>query len=253
MKKLIVIPARMSSQRLPGKPLKDIAGKTLIERVYLQAKKVSGINRVVIATDSPEIIEAAKKFHAEVIETSSNCLTGSDRVAEVAFKFKKEGDTFDLIANVQGDMPFIKPSIIEKAFSTIEKSNEEIGMATIVTPIHSEEEFHKNSVVKAVLGENEKALYFSRAPIPYPRNLPNKGEPFGFKHIGLYVFRPETLFKMADFKEALSERREGLEQLRLLANGIQIRATIIEREELEPQVEVDTQADLDMACQIALQ
>jgi len=251
MKKLIVIPARMSSQRLPGKPLKDIEGKTLIERVYRQAQQTRGIDTVVIASDSPEILTASEQFGAKAVATSSSCLTGSDRVAEVARMFEAQGATFDYIANVQGDMPFIKPSIIEKAFAILEHSDASIGMATIVTPIHSEEEFRKDSVVKAVLGEEGRALYFSRAPIPYPRNMPQSHEPFGYKHIGLYVFRPQTLFRMQAMKEALAERREGLEQLRLLAHGIQIKAAVIERDELEPQVEVDTPDDLARAQEIA--
>jgi 3-deoxy-manno-octulosonate cytidylyltransferase (CMP-KDO synthetase) len=251
MHKLIVIPARMSSQRLPGKPLKDIAGKTLIERVYGQAMQAKGVNRVVVATDSPEILNACKTFGAEVIETSPECLTGSDRVAEVVSQFQRQGQFYDLIANVQGDMPFIKPSIIEKAFFILEKSEASIGMATIVTPIHEEQEFRRDSVVKAVIGEDSRALYFSRAPIPYPRNAPIDNQPFGYKHIGLYVFRPEILLKMSTFKEAVAEKREGLEQLRMLANGVQIKAAIIERQEMEPQIEVDTLADLEAAVEIA--
>lgn len=251
MKKLIVIPARMSSQRLPGKPLKDIAGQTLIERVYRQAEQVPHIDTVVIATDSPEILHASEQFGAKAVATSSSCLTGSDRVAEVARLFAAQGVSFDFIANVQGDMPFIKPTIIEKAFAILEQSDPSIGMATIVTPIHSEEEFRKDSVVKAVLGDDGRALYFSRAPIPYPRNKPQTGEPYGYKHIGLYVFRPETLVRMSAMNEAIAERREGLEQLRLLAHGVQIKAAIIERDELEPQVEVDTPDDLARAQEIA--
>ena len=248
-KSLIVIPSRMASTRLPGKPLADIGGMTLIERVYRQAKQAKFIDKVVIATDSDPIIEAGKKFSALVISTSDKNRTGSDRVAEVYHKFLQEGVRYDLIANVQGDMPFIKPKIIEQAFAALKDCSDDFGMVTIATPITSEEEFFKDSVVKVVTGTQDQALYFSRAPIPYPRNKPL--DRLGLKHIGLYVFRPSVLEKMASLSSATTEESEGLEQLRLLANDIKIKVVTVLREVLEPSVEVDTVADLETANKIA--
>ena len=251
MKSLIVIPSRMASTRLPAKPLKLIGGKTLIERVHAQAVQVAGVDKVILATDSPEIIDEGVRINAITMMTSSTLLTGSDRVAAVVESLELKGESFDLIANVQGDMPFITPSIIEQAFKVLAESALTVGMVTVVTPITDEEEFFRPSVVKAVLGQDNQALYFSRAPIPYPRNKPKDSESFGFKHIGLYVFRPATLKAMATMLPVLCEEREGLEQLRLLANGVNIKTVIIDRAELEPSVEVDTPEDLQRANQIA--
>ncbi len=239
----------MASTRLPGKPLADIGGMSLVERVYKQARQVQSVDRVVIATDSPEIIEAGKIFNAEVINTSEKNRTGSDRVAEVYHQFLQQGVKFDLVANVQGDMPFIKPIIIEQAFAALKECEDDFGMVTICTTITSQEEFFKDSVVKVVTGSRDQALYFSRAPIPYPRNKPL--DRFGLKHIGLYVFRPSVLEVMANLSSALSEESEGLEQLRLLANDIKIKVVTIPRDVLEPSVEVDTPADLEVANKIA--
>lgn len=248
---LLVIPVRMTSQRLPGKPLKDIGGQSLVERVYRQAIQSKLKTDVVIATDSPEIVEACNRINAPVVLTGSHHLTGSDRVAEAFSIFKQKGKNYQFVVNVQGDMPFINPKVIDQAIKTLSDSSKDVGMVTIVTPITEEEEFNEPSVVKAVLGVNEKALYFSRSPIPYPRNKPlNSNEPWGYKHIGLYVFRPDTLIRMSSFGPVFPEIREGLEQLRLLSNEIHIRASIIERSLLEPSIEVDTKEDLELACQI---
>ena len=250
---LIVIPARMSSTRLPGKPLKRIGDQTLIERVWRQARTTMEAKRIILATDSPEIIEEGARIGAETVLTSDRLLTGSDRVAAVVSLLREKGEEFSYIANVQGDMPFIKATIIDQAFRALKKASGDVGMVTVVTPIHDEEEFFRPSVVKAVLDENKNALYFSRAPIPYPRTKPEQSQPFGYKHIGLYVFRPETLQAMSCFTPAVSETREGLEQLRLLAHGVKIGAVIISRDEMEPQVEVDTPDDLARAEMIAQQ
>lgn len=251
MKILGVIPSRMASTRLPGKPLKDIAGKTLIQRVWEQASKCSIFSELLIATDSPEILEEGKRIKAHVVETSVHAQTGSDRVAEVVKILRSQGKQFDLIANVQGDMPFIKPTVIAQAISCLESSASEFGMATIATPIATREEFERPSVVKVVVGNHGQALYFSRGQIPYPRSEPEAKEAWGLKHIGLYVFRPHTLDTLSSLQQALPEKREGLEQLRLLCNGVKIKVEIIERELLEPSIEVDTPDDLARACEIA--
>lgn len=246
-----VIPARMASTRLPGKPLKDICGKTLIRRVWEQASASSLFNEVCIATDSPEIEEAGKAFGARVVMTSPTLATGSDRVAAVLSLFEKEGRSYDLIANVQGDMPFIKPSIIDAAVEGLKKSDASFGMSTIATPIAEEDEFNRAASVKVVLGSNSEAMYFSRSPIPHPRTAPEAGEPFGYKHIGLYVFRPHALKALAGFSQTIPEKREGLEQLRALSNGVKIKVVIIDRDRMEPSVEVDTPEDLAKAQHIA--
>jgi 3-deoxy-manno-octulosonate cytidylyltransferase (CMP-KDO synthetase) len=247
-----VIPARLKSTRLPEKPLKDIRGKSLLQRVWEQARQAKNLARVVIATDDPTIESAAKGWGAEVIMTSDKNPTGSDRVAEVASKI---GSGYSLVANVQGDMPFINPQVIDQAVATLAGSSEQFGMCTIVTPIFDREEFERPSCVKAVLGAQGQVLYFSRAPIPYPR-APEEvtvtpQTPWGFRHMGLYVFRPDTLARLGNMDFALTEQRERLEQLRLLANGVQIKVSVIDPALLVNQIEVDTPEDLAKACEIA--
>ena len=252
---LAVIPARLTSTRLPNKPLKDIGGKTLIERVYLQAQKAKTLKKVVVATDSPEIFNHMKTVGASVLMTSDSHLTGSDRVAEAAALLEKAGEYFDLIANVQGDMPFINPEIIDRTVRLLATSAASVGMSTVATPLLTEEEYLRPSSVKVVLGVGERVLYFSRAPIPYirePKDLViSESSPYGYKHMGLYVFRPEVLQTLHKLEQSLPEQREKLEQLRALCNGVEMRVAIVTEEFVRNQVEVDTLEDLEKARAIA--
>ncbi len=254
---LAVIPARLKSTRLPEKPLKDIGGKLLIQRVWEQAKRATTLTEVVLATDDPTIFEAATKFGATALMTSSNHLTGSDRVSEAAEIMKKRGKRFDLIANVQGDMPFINPEVINRTVLALAEGSADYGMSTVATPILSEGEFLRSASVKVVIGTDGAALYFSRAPIPFIREPDgleiSEESPYGFKHMGLYVFRPETLAKLNTLSQSLPEQRERLEQLRALCNGIRIRVAVVPPELLVNQVEVDTPEDLERARDIAAQ
>ncbi len=187
--------------------------------------------------------------------TSSEHLTGSDRVAEAAEILRKEGKIFDLVANVQGDMPFIDPEVINLTVDCLAQSGDEIGMSTVATPILTEGEFLRPSSVKAVLGVDNLVLYFSRSPVPYVRepgelNV-NEQTPYGYRHMGLYVFRPATLAKLSSLPQSLPEQREKLEQLRALCNGIRIKVAIVPEALVRSQVEVDTNEDLDKARKIA--
>ena len=259
MRCLVVIPARLKSTRLPEKPLKDIGGKTLLQRVYEQACRAKLPNRVVVATDDQGIASASRNFGAEVVMTSELAATGSDRVAEVAAIFKSHGQEFDLIANVQGDMPFISPAAIDLTIEALQnsdlKAEVSFGMSTLATPITSREEFERPAAVKVVIGASERALYFSRAPVPFARDpdeaFSAPGTIYGHKHIGLYVFRPEVLARLGTLPLLVPEQREKLEQLRALAAGIAIRVAIVARAKLEPSIEVDTQEDLDRARALA--
>lgn len=241
----------MKSTRLPDKPLKDIGGKTLLERVYSQARQAKHPTLVVIATDDQRIAAAANKFGAEVVMTSPNAATGSDRVAEVAQILKARGQEFDLIANVQGDMPFISPAAIDLTIEALRDGSKEFGMSTLATPITAREEFERTAAVKVVLGQSERALYFSRAPVPFARDPEETyAQPdivYGHKHIGLYVFKPEVLAQLGDLPLLPPEEREKLEQLRALAAGIAIRVAVVPRAILEPSIEVDTPEDLERA------
>lgn len=253
MRALGVIPVRLQSQRLPRKPLADIAGKSLVQRVWEQATQTKQFSEIVIATDSPEIEEHCKQFKGKVIRTSPDHKTGSDRVAEAA----KICGNFDIVANIQGDMPFISPKLIDETAKLLIESSKAVGMTTVASPILKEEEFLKPSAVKVALGQESRALYFSRAPIPFVR-APEEAvitneTPWGFKHMGLYVFRPETLTLMSTLSEVLVEKREKLEQLRLLASGVHIRVYTAPLELVHPSIEVDTEEDLIKARAYAQQ
>ncbi len=257
IKCLGVIPARLESSRFPNKPLKDIAGKTLIERVWLQAKNAKNLAKLVVATNNREIADLCQTKGIDFVMTSSSHETGTDRVAEAAKKLDPHSNIFDLVANIQGDMPFINPSIIDSTISSLSDSSSRFGMATIGTPITDREEFERPSVVKIALGENGRALYFSRSPIPFWRNLSsadiiNEENPLGYKHMGLYIFRTSTLHSLASMTKALTEKREALEQLRALAHGVEIRVNVVPRLSVEPSIEVDTPEDLTKAIEFAV-
>jgi 3-deoxy-manno-octulosonate cytidylyltransferase (CMP-KDO synthetase) len=251
---LAVIPSRFPSTRLEGKPLKDIAGKLLVQRVWEQATKAKSLTEVVVATDDPRIQAAVQAFGGRVLMTSSAARTGSDRVAEALAILEREGKRFDLVANVQGDMPFINPVVIDRTVQALAEGPS-FGMSTVANPILREEEFLKNSTVKVVLGVDGLVLYFSRAPIPYSREpltgAINEQNPYGYKHSGLYVFRPEVLKRFASLEQSLPEEREKLEQLRALCNGIRIRVAVVTPQEIWPSIEIDTPDDLAAAQAIA--
>ncbi len=243
---LAVIPVRMESARLPNKPLALIAGKPLVLWVWEHAKKSSCFSRVVIATDSEEIRRVANQAGAEVVMTSNKPVNGTERVAEA---LEAIGGKWDMIFNVQGDMPFIQPAVIDQVANYFMDNISQFGMATLALPIKDQEEYKSESCVKVVFAHNNLALYFSRAAIPHYRSGLNSFEdisqaPLSHKHIGLYAFRPETLQKIVTLSPSKLEKAESLEQLRALEHGISILITIVSREIAGPRIEVDTPSDL---------
>lgn len=241
-----VIPARYQSSRLPGKPLCDIGGKTLIQRVWEQTSKAEKLSRVIIATDDNRIEEACKGFGAEIIMTSDKHTNGSERLAEVITNLQTASQEIDLVVNIQGDMPFINPDIIDSAITDMLEADDDYQMGTIATPIIEEEEFLASGDVKVVTDLKGKALYFSRAPIPFTRDEEH-GFSSALKHIGLYLYYPETLLKLVKLPASPLESKEKLEQLRAIENGIDIKVTTVKRELLLPGIEVDTPEDLRRA------
>ncbi len=237
-----VIPVRLESERLPRKPLADIAGKSLVQRVWEQASKSKKLDKLVVATDSDEIIDVVKSFGGEFVKTSNKPRTGTDRVYE-AFSIT-EGN-FSFVVNIQGDMPFINPVLIDSCIELLESSGAD--MVTPATPIISDEEFFRDSTVKVAIGNEGRALYFSRAPIPYPRH---RSDPLGFKHIGLYVFTAKALQTFPSLPSCEVEEREKLEQLRALASGFDIRIFNASPQLTTPGIEVDTPADLERAREL---
>ncbi len=215
MKILCVIPARYASTRLPGKPLKDVAGKPMICRVYDRASQAKTLAGVVVATDDERILRAVEDHGGRAMMTAKDHPTGTDRLAEVAEAYPD----VDLIINVQGDEPLIEPSLIDELGRAFD-GDAELQMATVMTPMEDEAEQKNPNNVKVVTDKNGYALYFSRSLLPYPRN--DAGTPV-YKHIGIYAYRRDFLLAYAKMTPTPLERAESLEQLRALENGYKIK------------------------------
>jgi 3-deoxy-manno-octulosonate cytidylyltransferase (CMP-KDO synthetase) len=244
----IVIPSRYASTRLPGKPLADIAGKPMIVRVWEQAVKAfDADNDVFVAADDERIIRAVEAVGANAVLTRSDHTSGTDRIAEVAGKMAW-GDE-EIIINVQGDEPLIPPNLI-KAVGECLANNPEAHMATAACPITEHAEVNNPNAVKVVMDDAGKALYFSRAPIPYDRdskvNLTQEKTPY-FRHIGIYAYRVNALKKLAALPPAEIEMLESLEQLRALHDGMTI---MVKRLSDAPPAGVDTPEDLALVNKV---
>lgn len=218
----VVIPARYASTRFPGKPLADLCGKPMVQWVYERSKLCDSVDRVIVATDDERIAKAVASFGGDVAMTRSDHPTGTDRLAEVA-----AGIDDELIVNVQGDEPLIDPAMIQAAVAPL-LADSSIPMGTLKTPLTSAEEFLNPNVVKVVTDQRGFALYFSRAPIPHPRDFNDDvkqrwPELATAKHIGLYVYRREFLLDYPQMKATPLETQECLEQLRALEHGYRIR------------------------------
>ena len=218
----VVIPARYASTRLPAKPLKEIAGKPMIQHVYQRASE-SGATDIIIATDDARIEAVAKSFGARVCMTSTAHNSGTDRLQEVAAQLGLMAE--DIIVNVQGDEPLIPPAVINQVAKNL-ADNTYASVATLSEPIHSLEDFRNPNIVKAVADQQGRALYFSRAPIPWPRDYFAQAElnalPAEFpaqRHLGIYAYRVALLNRFVTWPQAVLEKIESLEQLRVLANG----------------------------------
>lgn len=234
-----IIPARFASTRFPGKPLVKILGKTMIERVCERVNKCTTIDRVIVATDDRRICQAVTAFGGEAWMTRSDHASGTDRLAEVA-----ESLEADLVVNVQGDEPLIDPSMIDAAVAPL-RDDPSIPMGTLKTLICDWQEFRDPNVVKVVTDCAGNALYFSRSPIPLPRDewlaasLP-LADLNVYKHIGLYVYRRDFLLHFAAMPQSYLEKLEKLEQLRALEHGYRIR--VVETDQLS--IGVDAPEDV---------
>jgi len=218
----LVIPARWGSMRFPGKCLHAIAGKPLVQHVWERALQAKGISCVLIATDDDRIAEAALNFGADVVMTSSDHPSGTDRIAEVALRLK-EATHF---INVQGDEPMIDPLLISLLAKTL-KRDPKIGMITAATPFTDPQEVDDPNCVKVVMGRHDEALYFSRSRIPYQRDAKDKTSAVKpLLHVGIYGYRRDVLRKLVRFTPTPLEQCEKLEQLRALENGIPIRVVM---------------------------
>lgn len=238
----VVIPARFGSTRLPGKPLLLIGDRPLIQWVW-QCARASGAASVVVATDDERIRAAAMKFGAECLMTSPHHTSGTDRIAEVS-RVKQLADE-DIVVNLQGDEPAMPVEVITKVARALH-DDANSDMATAVAPIQSLREFLDPNCVKALRAEDGRALYFSRAPVPWPRDRVAAGQPTSFagawRHIGLYAYRVRSLLQFSAWPPTPLESAEKLEQLRALEHGMHIHLVRLPE---SPAAGVDTPADLE--------
>lgn len=216
MKAVGILPARWASTRLPGKVLVPIAGKPMLERVWMRVKAARELSDVIIACDEPHVLEAAQGFGARAVMTRKDHPSGSDRAAEAA-----AATDADIIVNIQADEPLMDPALIDELVRSLKK-DQSCVLATPVKRIGSVEEFRNPNVVKVVVDKNRCALYFSRSPIPFKRD----GDPDiknYFKHLGMYAYRREFLFEYCRWPKSFLEQEECLEQLRVLEAGYRIK------------------------------
>ena len=243
MKKVIVIPARLDSSRLPKKVLLDLKGKTVIQRVYEQCLKVKNIDGVYIATDSTEIEGVCRSFTDHIILTKSSHQSGTDRIGEAV-----AGIDCDIVVNVQGDEPFIDPNLIEELVHSFD--DDKVSMASAMSKIENIKDLQDPNVVKVVLDTQNNGIYFSRAPIPFPRdhqeiihsNEELKKHNF-YRHIGIYGYQKDFLAKYIKMDQTNLEKLEKLEQLRVIENGFKIKMI----EAASSLIGIDTQEDYEEA------
>ena len=234
MKVLCIIPARYASTRLPGKPLRDIAGKPMIVRVYERALQARLVQDVVVATDDERIRTVVEAHGGHAVMTRADHATGTDRLAEAAARMTD----YDLIINVQGDEPLIEPSVIDALVEPF-LADDRLAMATAKTEITDEEEQENPNNVKVITDKSGNALYFSRARIPYAR-VPGAKV---YKHIGIYAYRRDFLLAYARMAQTPLELSESLEQLRALENGYRIRVVETDAVFIGADTEEDLAAD----------
>ena len=237
-----IIPARYASSRFPGKPLVDINGRSMILRVYDQALLSGVFREVIVATDDERIFNHVAEAGYQALMTSAAHRSGTDRCLEAAeIREQMLGKNFDHIINIQGDEPFIHPDQIRKVAAILTSSGAPI--ASLAKLINSREEIFNPNVVKVVFGKNMDAIYFSRSPVPYLRDVSETqwtNERAHYKHIGIYGYRSETLKSICSLPEGALEKNESLEQLRWLEHGLQVKIDITHLD----SVSVDTPEDL---------
>lgn len=243
MKFIGIIPARYASTRFPGKPLADMNGKPMIQRVYEQVQQT--LDFVCVATDDIRIEEAVRSFGGHVVMTSDQHRSGTDRCYEA---YQKAGNGYDIIVNIQGDEPFIHPQQIETLKTCFTDNN--VQIATLVKPFHADDDFESTlfnpNSPKVVLNKQNEAMYFSRSIIPYVRGKQYTEWLFSqifYKHIGLYAYRADVLKEITHLPQSPLELAESLEQLRWLENGYKIKVGITQQE----TIGIDTPEDMEKA------
>ncbi len=233
-----IIPSRYASVRLPGKPLIKIKGKTMIKRVYERVDKV--LNYVLVATDDERIKKEVENFGGNVVMTSTEHQSGTDRCAEALKIFEnKENKKFDIIINIQGDEPFIHSEQIKSIQKCFQEKDTQI--ATLVKKITKKYDIFDENKPKVIFNKNKEAIYFSRFPIPFFRNENKISEHSFYKHIGMYAYRKDILKKITKLSPSTLEKAESLEQLRWIENNFKIKIEITNLE----SISIDTKEDLE--------
>ncbi len=238
LRSTIVIPARLASTRLPRKLLLAETGKPLVQHTYEAASRAKRTSGVLVAADCEEIASAVRAFGGRVELTSPNCASGTDRVAEIARKLPD----VEVLVNVQGDEPEISAAAIDLAVELLQRNSAAV-MSTLAAPIRAKDKLHDPACVKVIFDQRGRAIYFSRAPIPFARTwddaLLTADPPHFHQHIGLYAYRRDFLLKLAELPRAGIETVENLEQLRVLDAGHSIQVGVID----EPTIGIDTPED----------
>ena len=245
MKFIAIIPARYASTRFPGKPLADMGGKPMIQRVYEQVKRA--VHDVWVATDDSRIFETVKAFGGKAVMTSTEHRSGTDRIQEA---YSKIGEDFDVVINVQGDEPFIQPEQIESLKECF--NSKDVELATLVKPFKKEDGFdvlfNPNSP-KVVINKKNEAIYFSRSIVPYIRDAHHTewlDKHTFYKHIGMYAYRVDVLKEITQLPQSLLEKAESLEQLRWIENSYRIRVGYTDVE----TIGIDTPEDMERAIKL---
>jgi 3-deoxy-manno-octulosonate cytidylyltransferase (CMP-KDO synthetase) len=244
MKIIGIIPARFASSRFPGKPLVDMLGQTMIQRVYAQVKKSKQLQQVVVATDDYRIYDHVLSFGGAACMTAENHPSGTDRCFEV---LKKQSEKFDFAINIQGDEPFIDPNQIDLLCASITIQTE---LATLIQKIATLDQLNSHGEAKVVINKHKEAIYFSRSPIPFVQKFEQKdwlNQTAFYRHVGLYAYRADVLEKITQLSPSLLEKAESLEQLRWIENGFKIKTV---ETEMEESICIDTPQDLEKALQI---
>jgi 3-deoxy-manno-octulosonate cytidylyltransferase (CMP-KDO synthetase) len=238
MKTLGIIPARYASSRFPGKPLADIGGKIMIQRVYEQASKA--IENVVVATDDQRIFDAVEDFGGKAVMTSENHLNGTSRCLETMQIYsKKTNISFDVVVNIQGDEPLISPIAIKELVRLFDDKKIEIG--TLITETKYSDELLNPNRIKVIIDKNQRGIYFSRSLIPFVRDEKNYSKTKFYSHIGVYAYRANILEEIVQLKPSMIEIAESLEQNRWIENGFYIKTQITDYH----SIGVDTPEDVE--------
>ncbi|MDH5365668.1 MAG: 3-deoxy-manno-octulosonate cytidylyltransferase [Cyclobacteriaceae bacterium] len=243
MKILGIIPSRYSSTRFPAKALADIAGKSMIQRTYEQAKQCELLNDVIVATDHQEIFDCVNRFDGQACMTKSTHQSGTDRCYEA---LHVQANKYDYVINIQGDEPFINPEQITQLAHLLDGKTQ---LATLVKTIDHKEDIFNPNVVKVIFNQSNEAIYFSRNPIPFGRNFSQDewhNNHTYHKHIGIYAYRTDILKQITKLPTSSLENAESLEQLRWVENGYKIKIATTEFE----TIGIDTPEDLDKALKI---